>query len=257
MVVQQEQAVVLEGREGPIAVLTLNRPARHNAVNHELGAALGAAIDRAATDESVRVLVITGAGDRAFCAGADMAEAVGSPRPAGPGGAGHAISRISACAKPVVAAINGYCYGGGAALASVCDIRLAAETATFRFPGAEYGLVVAAAHLPRITGAAKAKELILSARRFEAAEALATGFVNAVHPAKALMPAVLELAGAIAANSPDAVQASKAVIDAASLSHEAIRLEAEVNRRLRQGDDHRNRFRDAAQRVTGKGGRRQ
>ena len=250
----QEQAItVIETRSQAVAVLTLNRPERHNAVNHAMGRELGDAVDRLAADEAVRVIVITGAGDKAFCAGADMAEAVGGEqRPAGPGGAGHANARIAACPKPVIAAVNGYCYGGGAALATVCDIRIASATATFRFPGAEYGLVVAAASLPRLVGAAVAKELIFSARRFDAAEALRTGFVNAVVEPEELMPAVMALAGQIAANSPGAVQGSKAVIDAATLPEAAVALEREANQRLRAGDDHRTRFRDAARRVTGR-----
>ncbi len=251
-VTEQGVESVIERREDGIAVLTLNRPARHHAINHEMGAALGDAIDRLAADDDVRVIVITGAGDRAFCAGADMAEAVGGERLSGPGGAGHATARISACAKPVIAAVNGFCYGGGAALATVCDIRIASTTATFRFPGAEYGLVVGAAYLPRLVGAAVAKELILSARRFGADEALRAGFVNALAEPAELWPAVMKLAAAIAANSPAAVQASKAVIDAATLSDQARQLEADANRALRAGDDHRTRFRDAARRVTGR-----
>ena len=248
----QEQPTVLETRSDAVAVLTLNRPERHNAVNHAMGRELGDAVDRLAADDTVRVIVITGAGDKAFCAGADMAEAVGGERPAGPGGAGHANARIAACPMPLIAAVNGYCYGGGAALATVCDIRIASATATFRFPGAEYGLVVGAAYLPRLVGAAVAKELIFSARRFDAAEALRTGFVNAVVQPEELMPAVMSLAGQIAANAPGAVQGSKAVIDAATLPEAALVLEREANQRLRAGDDHRVRFRDAARRVTGR-----
>lgn len=247
-----EQEAVLERRDGAVAVLTLNRPARHNAINHAMGRQLGDAIDRLAADDDVRVIVITGAGEKAFCAGADMAEAVGAERPEGPGGAGHAYLRMEACAKPVIAAVNGYCYGGGAALAARCDLRLAARTATFRFPGAEYGLVVAAAHLPRLVGTAMAKELIFSARRFDAEEAGRIGFVNRLLEPEELMPAVMALAASIAANSPAAVRESKTVIDAATLMPTALDREAEANRRLRAGDDHRHRFRDAARRVTGR-----
>lgn len=243
---------LLERRDGAVAVLTLNRPERHHAIDHELGRLLGDAVQRLSADEAVRTMVITGAGDKAFCAGADMAEAVGKALREGTGGTGHAIGRISACPKPVIAAVNGYCYGGGAALATACDIRIASSTATFRFPGAEYGLVVAAAGLPRLVGAATAKELLFSARRFDAATAARIGFVNAVVPADELMPVVMALAAEIAANSPAAVQASKAVIDAATLSPAAFDLEVEANRRLRAGDDHSGRFRDAARRVTGR-----
>jgi enoyl-CoA hydratase/carnithine racemase len=247
-----DEPLVLERYEQAIAILTLNRPARHNAVNHELGRTLGAIVDRLAADDAVRVIVLTGAGEKAFCAGADMAEMTDSVRPEGPGGARYATDRVAACPKPVIAAVNGYCYGGGAALAAVCDIRIASRTATFRFPGAEYGLVVGAAHLPRLVGAAVAKDLLLTARRFDAEEAARIGFANRVVEPEDLLPAVMDLAGQIAANSPVAVQATKAVIDAASLSEQALTLEAEANRRLRAGDDHRTRFRDAARRVVGR-----
>lgn len=252
MTTEQDAPAVLERRDGAIAVVTLNRPARHNAINHEMGRVFGEAIDRLTADDGVRVIVVTGEGEKAFCAGADMTEMVERGRAQSPGGAGYAAARVAACPKPVIAAVNGYCYGGGASLASVCDMRFASATATFRFPGAEYGLVVGAAHLPRIVGAPIAKELILSARRFDAEEAARIGFVNGVAAPDALMPLVMDLAARIASNSPAAVQASKAVIDAATLVDRAISLEAEANRELRAGDDHRLRFRDATRRVTGR-----
>ena len=169
-----------------------------------------------------------------------------------PGGAGPAIARVAGTPLPVIAAVNGYCYGGGAALAIACDIRIAAENATFRLPGVEYGLVVAAATLPRLVGAAKAKELIFTARRFDAAEALRSGLVNAVYPLPELLPAALAMAESIAANSVAAVRASKRVIDAASLSDAARALESEVNRTLRGSPEQVARFRAATQRVTGR-----
>jgi enoyl-CoA hydratase/carnithine racemase len=255
--------LVLEERHGPTLLLTLNRPDRHHAINRALSDQLDAAVARAEADPEVRVVVLTGGGDRAFCAGADMVETsgadgtraaatTGNGQPARAAGAGGAISRMAMTPLPVIAAVNGYCYGGGAALAIACDIRLASETATFRLPGVEYGLVVAAATLPRLAGAAKAKELIFTARRFDAAEALACGLVNAVHEQTALLPAALAMAEAIAANSVAAVRASKQVIDAATLSEAARTLETEVNRTLRGSPEQVARFRDATQRVTGR-----
>jgi crotonobetainyl-CoA hydratase len=255
--------LVLEERHGPTLLLTLNRPERHHAINRALGEQLDAAVARAESDPDVRVIVLTGGGDRAFCAGADMVETSGADgarpnarpdngQPARPGGAGGAIGRMSTTPLPVIAAVNGYCYGGGAALAIACDIRLASDTATFRLPGVEYGLVVAAASLPRLVGAAKAKELIFTARRFDAAEALACGLVNTVYEQAALLPAALAMAEAIAGNSVAAVRASKQVIDAATLSDAARTLEAEVNGTLRGSPEQVARFRDATQRVTGR-----
>ena len=249
----EDRQLVLEERRGAVLLLTLNRPERHHAINQALSAQLEEAVARAEADEGVRAVVLTGAGDRAFCAGADMVESSGADgAPARPGGAGPAIARVAATPLPIIAAVNGYCYGGGAALAIACDIRLASETATFRLPGAEYGLVVAAASLPRLVGAAKAKELIFTARRLDATEALACGLVNAVYPQPDLLPAALTMAETIGQNAVAAVRASKRVIDAATLSDAARALEVEANRTLRGSPEQTERFRAATQRVTGR-----
>lgn len=245
--------LVLEERHGPVLLITLNRPERHHALSRALSGQLEQAILRAEADPAVRVLVLTGSGERAFCAGADMLESSGVESPAaGSGNAGRAIAAVSATPLPIIAAINGICYGGGARLAIGCDIRLAAEHATFRLPGSEYGLVVAAATLPRLTGAAKAKELIFTARPFGAAEALAAGVVNAVYPPEQLLPAALEMAASIAGHSVAAVRAAKRVIDAATLVEEARRMEDDANRELRGSPEQSARFRDATRRVTGR-----
>lgn len=245
--------LVLEERHGAVLVIALNRPERHHALNAALSEAIADAVIRAEADESVRVLVLTGSGDRAFCAGADMVEVSGaSGTAARPGGAGRAIAAVAATPLPVIAAINGYCYGGGMSLALSCDIRLASETATFRLPGAEYGLVVCASTLPRLVGAAKAKELIFTARRVEASEALACGIVNTVYPQAELLPAALAMAETVAGNSVAAVRASKRVIDAATLVDAAREMEAEINRTLRGSPEQTARFRAATARVTGR-----
>jgi enoyl-CoA hydratase/carnithine racemase len=242
-------------REGAVALFELDRPERHHAINAALADALIAAFDAAEGDDAVRAIVLTGAGERAFCAGQDMLEASGveaGARDARVSSAMFAVARVERCALPVIAAINGYCFGGGAALAIACDIRLGASTASFRLPGAEYGLVVGAAALPRLVGAAKAKELIFTARRFEAAEALACGLLNAVHEPAALLPAALDMASAIARNSPRAVRESKRVIDQATLVETAAAAEQAINRELRGSDEQSARFRDATRRVTGR-----
>jgi enoyl-CoA hydratase len=200
----------------------------------------------------VRCVVLTGSGTKAFCAGGDMREMSGMETPAERQRGVSAFARLDNTHLPTIAAINGYCYGGGARLAVACDIRLASTTATFRLPGAEYGLVVAAAQLPRLVGAAKAKELIFTARKFGAAEALAWGLVNAVHEPDQLMPAALEMAQAIARQSADAVQASKRVIDAATRSPQAEALEDQANRELRGSPEQVARFKAATDKVTGR-----
>jgi enoyl-CoA hydratase/carnithine racemase len=245
--------LVLEERQGGVALISLNRPERHHALSYELSVALDAALERAAADPEVRAIVLTGTGTRAFCAGGDMLEMSGieaAKRQAGR--APNPYERLTTMALPVIAAINGYCYGGGARLAIACDIRLASATATFRLPGVEYGLVVAAATLPRLVGAAKAKELIFTARKFDAAEALDCGFVNTVHQPEDLLPAALAMAQTIAAHSPEAIRISKRVIDEATLSDAAAGIENAANRDLRGSPDQVARFRSATQKVTGR-----
>lgn len=249
------QAVVLYERRGDVALVTLNRPHRHNAINAALNHFLGAAIRRAEA-EDVAVVVLTGAGEKAFCAGGDMLEMSGVEPGAEPLPAredrldGYDV--LTDTPLPVIAAINGYCFGGGARLAVSCDIRLAAEHASFRLPGVEYGLVVTAAMLPRLVGTSKAKEWIYTARRFEAAEALAAGLLSAVYPADALLPAALAMAQTIASHSRGAVRESKRVIDAATLHGEAVAMEEAANRVLRGSAEQTARFRDATRKVTGR-----
>lgn len=248
--------VLIEERHGDTLLLTMNRPERHNALNRALREAISDALIRAETT-GVKVIVLTGAGAKAFCAGADMLEASGVDSPAEaerpPGSvAASGSAQIASTPLPVIAAINGYCYGGGARLAIACDIRLASTNATFRIPGAEYGLVVAAATLPRLVGASKAKEWIFTARPFDAAEALEHGLVSSLYEPDALLPAALEMAATIAGHSTDAVREAKRVIDAATLSEEATLMEDDANRRLRGSPDQAQRFRDATKRVTGR-----
>ena len=261
------QSVVRYERHGDVALLTLNRPHRHNAINAALNHFLGAAIRRAEA-EDVAAVVLTGAGDQAFCAGADMLEMSGVEGAAGAGlhpAAAASVESLppraeqldgydclSATPLPVIAAINGYCFGGGARLAVSCDIRLAATHASFRLPGVEYGLVVTAAMLPRLVGTSKAKEWIYTARRFEAAEALAAGLLSAVYPLADLLPAALAMAETIAQHSRAAVRESKRVINAATLHATAVDMENAANRVLRGSREQTERFRDATRKVTGR-----
>jgi len=249
-----ESPVLLEERHGGVVVLTMNRPERHHALNRALSAALAEAVRRVSADPEARVIVLTGSGDKAFCAGADMVEASGAdpsqPVPEGP--RANPAQAISESPIPVIAAVNGYCYGGGARLAIECDLRIASDTATFRIPGAEYGLIVAAATLPRLVGAAKAKELLFTTRRIDATEALRCGLVTEVHPQAELLPAVMEMAQVIAGYSAEAVRGAKAVVDAATLVDHAVQLEADLNGRLRGSPEQTQRFRSATKRVTGR-----
>jgi enoyl-CoA hydratase len=133
--------------------------------------------------------------------------------------------------------------------AAACDIRIASDNARFRFVGASYGLVVGASRLPAIVGVAMAKELIFTARTVDAEEALRIGMVNHVLPQVGLEAFVMEMAGQIAEHSPTAVMASKEVINIASSTKDAAIRELQWNLELRQSDEHRERFRAAAERV--------
>lgn len=246
---------LLVRREDATLVLTLNRPERHHALNLALAQAVAAELEAAATDDDVRVVIITGAGDKAFCAGQDMLEQAGIEPAADSGrttSAYLAIEAVQRCPLPVIAAINGYCFGGGAALAIACDLRLATPSATFRLPGAAYGLVVGAATFPRLVGSAMAKELIFTARRFGAAEALEWGMLNRVVAPAGLMADSLALAAEIAANSASAVRESKRVIDAATLDPRVVELENGINAGLRGSAEQTERFRRATRDVTGR-----
>ncbi|MDP2673788.1 MAG: enoyl-CoA hydratase/isomerase family protein [Dehalococcoidia bacterium] len=246
------ESLIVE-KTGAVGTVRLNRPEKHNALNAQLSHELIAALDALEADDEVNVIVLTGAGEKAFCAGADMAEAVGGngPDSSNVGAPAQAVARVLRTAKPIIAAVNGYAYGGGAVLAINCDIRIASENAKFRFVGASYGLVVGAFQLPGIVGAPLAKELIFTARTIDAQEALRIGLVNHLTPLEKLEPTVMEVALAIAANSRAAVMASKQVIDTATSNREALRQEVEANQGLRKSDEHRERFRAAAMRVTG------
>src|SRR5581483_10862213 len=175
----------------------------------------------------------------AFSAGADMTEAVAQIADRGRSdGMGQCIARLARFPKPVVGCINGSAYGGGALLAVTCDIRIASEGAAFRFPGAAYGLVVGGAQLPRVV---------------RAEEALRIGLVNHVVPHEDVEAAAREMARQIAANSPQALIATKEVVDRATGSEDAARREVEWNRELRGSPEHHERFRAAAARVAARG----
>jgi enoyl-CoA hydratase/carnithine racemase len=248
-------AIILDRRDA-VAIIRLNRVERHNAINGEMSRELIECLDALEADDGVRVIVLTGAGDRAFCAGADMSEA-GRGGDDGAGGrrdsAARAAVRLRKVRKPVIAAVNGYAYGGGAVFAVNCDIRVCSNTARFKFVGATYGLVVGASQLPRIVGAPMAKELIFTAREVDAREAVEIGLANRVVQREKLEQVVLEMAQSIAENDPAAIEASKEVIDIATSTKDAAKRELEHNLVLRESEEHRTRFRRAAERVTGEG----
>jgi enoyl-CoA hydratase len=199
-------------RDGAVAVLAINRPQVLNALNTETIDELRRAVLELKRDASVRVLVITGAGDKSFVAGADINElAVQTPVQ----GKEHALrgqhvfDLIENMGKPVIAAINGYALGGGCELALACTLRLAADTARIGQPEINLGIVPGyggTQRLSRLVGKGVALDLLLSGRQMTAAEALQIGLVNRVVPAAELMTAAKTLAAELAAKAPLAAQ---------------------------------------------------
>lgn len=207
--------------DGPVCWITFDNPARRNALNTRMWAALPELIAQAEADEAVRVVILRGAGDTAFSAGADISEFA----TARTGEAGKdydklnhaAFEAVMDCARPTVAMVAGYCIGGGMELALCCDLRVAAEGATFAIPAARLGI----GYDPRwirplfsALTAAQAKEVLFTGRRFTHGEALAMGLINRLCAPDQLEAETRALADEIAANAPLSVLAAKRCIDA-------------------------------------------
>jgi len=205
-------------REHGVATVTVDRPERLNALDSGTLTMLLGVFEELARDESVRAVVLTGAGDRAFIAGADIVE-MKEKEPAQAlafARLGQTVcAAIEAAPQPVIAAINGYALGGGCEIALACDIRLASERAVLGQPEVTLGVPPGwggTQRLPRLIGAGLARELIYTGRRVGAEEALRIGLVNAVVPADELLDRAHELARTIARNAPVAVRLAKEAI---------------------------------------------
>lgn len=242
---------ILVDRRGRVGLVVLNRPEKLNALNSALVNQLEEAFQALEADDEVGAVVLTGAGARAFSAGGDMAEQIAALD-------GAAVpTRVSASAvvreftKPTIAAIRGYCFGGGALLAIECDIRLGGDDARFKFHGASYGRAPGGASLPRIVGIATAKELLFTGDEVSAAEALRIGLLNHVVPTEEVVEAAVAMAARIAANSPVAIKALKEIIELALPIDKALDHERHANRDIGHSSDSASRFRDAAERVLG------
>ena len=241
---------IILSKEGRIATITLNRPEVLNAMNSELNGELQAAVEEVKKDKEARVLIITGAGDKAFSAGRDLkeySEYEATPIEDWERRTGQGVSSgLAEMTKPVIAAINGFAIAGGMELALACDIRIASERATFGlfeirrgfFPGGG-----ATWRLAPLVGKGWAMELLLGGDTITADVAERIGLVNRVVPHEQLMPAAIELAEKIASRSPAAVMLAKAAINQALGAYEqtgfniamALRALAETNEDAREG----------------------
>jgi enoyl-CoA hydratase len=232
---------------GPVATVTINRPQKLNALNDAVIHELDEAFASLESDDAVRGILLTGAGAKAFVAGADIAELADQDPEHGANRARRGqdvFRRIERSGKPVVAAVNGFALGGGCELAMACHIRVASESAKFGQPEVKLGLCPGyggTVRLPRLVGRGRALELLLTGAMIDAAEALRIGLVNRVVQADRLIPEAEALLGAILEQGPLAVRACLEAVDAGlDLSvDEALEVEARRFGDLSGTDDMR------------------
>jgi methylglutaconyl-CoA hydratase len=212
-------AEITAERKGAIEIWTIQGEARRNSLTMALLRELGARVAAAGADVGLRVVVLTGAGDRAFCAGADLKERtrMSAEEVHGFHRALHgALRGIERAPQVFVAALNGAALGGGLELALACDLRIAAEAAEMGLPEVSLGIIPGGggtARLPRLVGLARAKDLVFTARRIAGAEALALGLVSRIAPASRLVVEARALAEQVARNAPISLRQAKRALD--------------------------------------------
>jgi enoyl-CoA hydratase len=210
--------ILFEETDG-IATITFNRPKALNALNQALLGELSDALDMVAANEAIRVLVLTGAGDKSFVAGADISEiAKCSPLQAKifAKNGQDVVARLQQLAIPVIAAVNGFALGGGSEMALGCDFIYASENAVFGLPEINLGIIPGfggTQRLPRLLGANRAKEMIFTGKMLPAAEAFDLGMVNKICAPEKLMEEVLKTAGLIAAKGKVSLRAAKQAVN--------------------------------------------
>ena len=240
-----------------IATITLDRPEKLNAINQAMRRGLAAAVARVRGDDSVRAVVLTGAGDRAFCAGADVTEFIGRgideqrrldwDRP-------RVYEELEALPQPVICAINGLAYGGGCELALACDVRIASESASIGLLEIRHGLIPGGGgtqRLPRLIGVGRALHMILSGDPVPARKALAIGLVEEVVPAGEALAAATMLAARFAQHNPVAVRAAKSAVRAAMSMTlaDGLRFETESFLQCLVSPDAQDTARDVSRRA--------
>lgn len=237
--------LIYEVREG-VAILTLNRPEAMNSIDPETRGELRESWQRAAQDDAVHCVVLTGSGDKAFCTGSDLKKTMPPKEsPAqltfGQAQPHHLLAGMD-LDKPIIAAVNGYAMGGGMELALACDIRIASENAQFALSEVRIGSIPGAGgtqNLPRLIGRSDAMLMLLTGDRVDAQEALRTGLVSKVVPLPQLLETALALANRIAQNAPLSVRAVKRLVrDGAALPlAQAMAMESYVFGMLRDTED--------------------
>ena len=228
------ETITLE-RRGAVALLTINRPDKLNALSRQVHQEGVAALDELKHDDSVRVVVLTGSGEKAFIAGADIKE-FQEQTPITQRNEFHErtlFNSIDTFPKPVIAMINGFCLGGGNELALACDLRICSENAKFSQPEINLALIPGGGgtqRLTRLIGEGRAMQLTLTGEMIDALTAYSFGLVNQVHPAAELEEKTLELANKIAEKAPIALQLAKEAVKFASRSNldEGLRREVDL-----------------------------
>ncbi len=231
----QSYETILVERRNRVAIITINRPEKRNALNIKTREEGALALEELSADAEVRVVVFTGAGDKAFIAGADIAEFKGrtaiTQREVMLGRS--LFTAIDNFPKPVIAMVNGYCLGGGCELALSCDLRIASDKASFGQPEINLGIIPGGGgtqRLTRLIGEGKAMELILTGDIIDAQTAYNLGLVNMVVPAADLEAKTMEIANRIAEKSPVALRMAKEAVKLASRSNldEGLRREVDL-----------------------------
>jgi enoyl-CoA hydratase len=216
-IIAGEESRLLSEVRDSIGWITFNNPTRHNAMSKDMWDGAATLLDQYAADSAVRAIVLTGAGDRAFVAGADISKFENERSSADAmiaydSSVSNFHDSLNAVTKPTIARVNGYCIGGGLAIAIGCDIRICSDKSTFGVPAAKLGIGYKAKgirELERLVGPAFTAEIFYTARQFDAEEARIMGLVNRVLPETGLDAAVGDLIGRIAENAPLSIKAVK------------------------------------------------